>query len=222
MADIFNEIDEELRQEKLRKAWDRYGVLLLAAAALIVLGVAAWRGWDYHQTIRAREQGDAFAAAEQMMKAGDQKGAEAAFLALSKSSNGGYPMLAALRAASTLAETGEAAKALEAFDALAKAPATPALLADIARVRAAWLAVDIEDRPTFEARVAPLAVGNAPFRHAARELLALSAWKAGDLAAVTKRIEEIDADPETPRGLSERASILAALVRAHTPSGKAN
>lgn len=222
MADIFNEIDEELRQEKLRKAWDRWGVLVIVFAAMIVLAVAAWRGWDHWQTNRAREQGDQFAAAEQLMKNGDQKAAEAAFLALSKNSSGGYPMLAALRAASTLAETGETAKALEAFDALAKAPSVPAVLADIARVRAAFLAVDVEDRATFDARVAPLAVGNSPYRHAARELLALAAWKAGDLAAVKKEIDAIDADPETPRGLSDRAAVLSALVRAHTPSGKAN
>ena len=41
MADIFNEIDDDLRHDRYRKLWDRYGVIVLIAAAALVLGVAA-------------------------------------------------------------------------------------------------------------------------------------------------------------------------------------
>jgi hypothetical protein len=222
MADIFNEIDEELRQERLRKAWDRWGVLILAAAALVVIGVAAWRGWDHWQTVRARAEGDAFAVAEEIAQKGDHQAAEQAFLALTRESAGGYPLLAGLRAAATLAEGGDPAAALAAFDGLAGNDRTPALLADLARVRAAHLAIDLEDRATFEARVAAFDGPARPYRHQARELLVLSAWKAGDFDAARARLAAIEQDPETPRSLLDRAAVLSALVRAHTPAGKAN
>ncbi|NLH80721.1 MAG: tetratricopeptide repeat protein, partial [Phyllobacteriaceae bacterium] len=63
MADIFNEIDEELRQEKLKKFWDRWGVAILAAAVAVVLAVAGWRVWDHYRQKAAEAQGDAFLAA---------------------------------------------------------------------------------------------------------------------------------------------------------------
>ncbi|MDB5641378.1 MAG: hypothetical protein JWN07_695, partial [Hyphomicrobiales bacterium] len=37
MADIFREIDEELRRDKAAKVWDRYQKPIVALAVLIVL-----------------------------------------------------------------------------------------------------------------------------------------------------------------------------------------
>jgi hypothetical protein len=97
MADIFNEIDEQLRQEKIRKLWDRYGVLLLVLAVAIVAGVAGWRFYDNWRVQQAQAQGDAFVAAGRLAATGDVKGAEAGFATLAATSSGGYPALAALR-----------------------------------------------------------------------------------------------------------------------------
>jgi hypothetical protein len=41
VADIFHEVDEEVRREQLKKLWDRYSIYLIALAVLIVAGMAA-------------------------------------------------------------------------------------------------------------------------------------------------------------------------------------
>ena len=41
VADIFEEVDEELKEENLKKLWDRYGRLIVVAVILLVGGVAA-------------------------------------------------------------------------------------------------------------------------------------------------------------------------------------
>lgn len=222
MADIFNEIDEDLRQEKLRKLWDRWGILVLVAAVAVVVAVAGWRVWDHMRQQRAQTEGDAFYAATELVKTGDLAGGEEALLALAKTSAGGYPVLSALRAAGARAQAGEVDAALAAFDAVAADPKTPLRIAEIARIRAAYFAVDVVDRAGVEARATPLAAAGRPYRAAAREILALAAWKAGDAATVTARIAEIEADPETPRDLLDRISVLSALVKAQGTSGKAN
>ena len=221
MSDIFNEIDEELRNEQIRKLWDRYGVLVLAMAVAVVVVVAGWRGYEYWRLTQAREQGDAFAAASRLVQGGDAKAGEEAFRGLAATGSGGYPTLAALRAAGTQAETGDAAGAIKAFDAVAAKASTPPLFADVARVRAAYLAVDVEDRAAVEGRAAPLALAGKPFRHSAREILALTAWKAGDIATTQKWIDSVTADPDTPRDLADRIAVLEALVRASAVPGKA-
>lgn len=222
MSDIFNEIDEELRNEQIRKLWDRYGVLVLVVAVAIVAVVAGWRGYEYWRLIQSRQQGDAFAAASRLVHSGELKAGEEAFRGLAETGSGGYPALAALRAAAAVAEQGDAAAAIKAFDAVAAKASTPPLFADIARVRAAYLAVDVEDRAAVEGRAAPLALAGKPFRHSAREIMALAAWKAGDLAATAKWVEAVEADPETPRDLSDRIAVLNALVRAAAAPGKAS
>ena len=221
MADIFNEIDEELRQEKLRKLWDRYGVLVLAAAVAVVLAVAGWRAYDHWRSKQAEVQGDAFVAAARLAGSGDLAGAEAAFTALAGTSSGSYPSLAGLRAAALKAEAGDKAGAVAAYDALAARASTTPLLGEVARIRAAQLAVDLEDRAALEVRVGPLAAATRPFRSEAREILALVAWKAGDFDTARKWLEAIETDPETPRDLLDRTAMLTALISAHASTGKA-
>lgn len=221
MADIFNEIDEELRNEQIRKLWDRYGVLVLVAAVAIVAVVAGWRGYDYWRTLQSRAQGDVFTAATRLARSGDFDGAAEKLRGLAETGSGGYPALAALRSAAGLADRGDEAGAIRAFDAVAVKSTTPPLLADVARVRAAYLALDTEERAAVEARVAPLALAGKPFRHSAREILALSAWKAGDLATTAKWVETVETDPETPRDLADRIAVLNALVRGSAATGKA-
>jgi len=221
MADIFNEIDEELRNEQIRKLWDRYGVLVLVAAAAVVVAVAGWRGYDYWRLTQARAQGDAFARAAQLVQSGDLKGGAEAFQGLAETGSGGYPTLAALRAAATVAQEGDTAAAIRAFDAVAAKASTPPLFADVARVRAAYLALDVEERAAVESRAAPLALAGKPFRHSAREIMALAAWKAGDIETTRKWIDTVEADPETPRDLADRIAVLNALVRG-TAAGKAS
>ena len=39
MSDIFQEVDEEVRREQLKKLWDRYGNYVVAALVLVVAAV---------------------------------------------------------------------------------------------------------------------------------------------------------------------------------------
>lgn len=222
MSDIFNEIDEELRNEQIRKLWDRYGVFVLIAAVVIVVAVAGWRGYDYWRLTQSRAQGDAYTTAVAKLKSGELDAGEDALRGLAETGNGGYPALASLRVAAAMAEKGDAAGAIKAFDAVAAKPGTDPLLADVARIRAAYLALDTEDRAALEARAAPLALAGKPFRHSAREILALAAWKAGDVATTRRWIETIEADAETPRDLADRIAVLNALVRGTAAPGKAD
>ena len=60
MADIFHEVDEEVRREQLKRLWDRYSIYLIALAVLIVAGIGAWRGYEYWVAKRAAAAGAAF------------------------------------------------------------------------------------------------------------------------------------------------------------------
>ena len=44
MADIFHEVDEEVRREQLKRLWDRYSIYLIALAVLIVASIALEAG----------------------------------------------------------------------------------------------------------------------------------------------------------------------------------
>ena len=63
-------------------------------------------------------------------------------------------------------------------------------------------------------RLDPLAEPSRTFRHTARELLALSAWRNHDVAAARRYIDMIATDAETPPGTRARVDVLSALIAA--------
>src|SRR5262250_1516628 len=79
VADIFHEVDEEVRREQLKKLWDRYSIYLIALAVLVIVGMAAWRGYEYWVAKKAAAAGAQFEAAIALSEEGKQAEAEAAF-----------------------------------------------------------------------------------------------------------------------------------------------
>ena len=47
MADIFDEIEEDLRRDRMKEIWQRYGNYILGLAVLIIIGVAGRQGYNY-------------------------------------------------------------------------------------------------------------------------------------------------------------------------------
>ena len=62
------------------------------------------------------------------------------------------------------------------------------------------------------ARLEPFTTPEATYRHTARELLALSAWRANDMAAARKWLDLIGNDGETPPSMRSRAEAMHALL----------
>ncbi len=44
---IFREVDEAVRQDKLKSLWDKYGLWVVAGAALIIASVSGYKFWVY-------------------------------------------------------------------------------------------------------------------------------------------------------------------------------
>ncbi len=220
MADIFHEVDEEVRRERLQKLWERYSVLIIAVAVLIVAGIGAWRGYEWWISKQAAAAGAQFEAASALSDAGKHAQAEAAFAKLAASgAPSGYRTLARFRVAGELAQT-KPAEAVKAYDALASDPSVGSTLQDLATLRAAMLRIDDTSFKDLQLKLAPLAEQGRPFRHTAREMLALSAWQHHDATAAKKYIDEITGDPTAPPLMRVRAETLSRLIAAQGKQGK--
>lgn len=218
VSDIFNEVDEEVRREQLKKLWDRYGHYFVALALLVVIGIAGWRTYDWYQTKKAAESGMAFEAAVALVDEGKPQEAQAAFDKLEKEGTSGYRTLARLREASALAQRDRDA-AVKMFDQLAADTSLNPTFRDLAAVRAGLLLVDSAPPAELQRRLEPLIGKDRPFRHTAREALALSAWRAGDLTAAQRWFDMINADQETPASTRSRVEVLMALAGAQGKGG---
>jgi hypothetical protein len=218
MSDIFREVDEDIRHEKYRRLWDRFGIYVIALAVLVVVGTGGYRGWLYWQEQQAQAAGDTFLKAVSLANEGKADEAAPLFESLT-TATGGYPVLARLRAATDLATQGKEAEAIERFDALANDTSIDPLMRNLAAVRAGYLAMDNSDYAALASRLEPIAAEGNAWRFAAREILAFSAWKAGDMTAAQGWVDKIAGDTAAPRDIAGRVGLLDDLIRAAT--GKA-
>ncbi|WP_018390301.1 tetratricopeptide repeat protein [Ancylobacter sp. FA202] len=216
MADIFNEIDEDLRRERFGRLWTRYGAYLIGFAVLIVVAVAGWRGYEWWRLQQDQAAGAQFEAAMKLSAEGKTTEAEAAFAALEKDGTRGYRILARFQAADELAKT-DRATAVADYDALARDASISPLMQNVAQVRAALLLVDTAPLADIEGRMKPLDTPAGAFRHSARELIGLAQYKAGDYAGATTTFTTILGDGETPPGLRRRADLMRTLAASSLP-----
>ena len=211
MSELFDEVDEDVRRDQLKKLWDQYSIYIVAAALLLVAAVGGWRGYQYLEAKKAAQAGAAFDKAIELSEQNKPAEAEAAFNSLAATAPSGYRMLARLRAAAEVAERDPQA-AVKLYDDISTDRSIGALEQELARIRAADLLVDTATYPTMLQRLEPSTAPQATFRHTARELLALSAWHANDTTAARKWLDLIANDAETPPGLRSRAEALQALL----------
>jgi hypothetical protein len=214
VADIFQEVDEEIRREQLKKLWERFGTLIVAVCVLVVAGVAAWRGYEYWRMKQAGASGASFEQAVLLAGSGKDQDAEAAFAKIATDGTASYRVLARLRAAAEEGKIDRTA-AVKDYDAIAADKSVGQVIQDLAVLRAGFLLVDTAHYGDIRARLEPLTAADRTFRYSAIELLALSAWKEGDMGAARQWTDMIATDPQTPSGARSRAEVLSELIAAN-------
>ncbi len=212
MADLFREVDEDLRRENFEKLWKKYGKIFIALFVAVILavgGVQAWRAYDQQ---RREDLSDRFAAALAQARGGDQAGAIAVLDEFGAPGDGGYAGLAALERARLMAEEDDADGAIALWDRIAADSTLGPGFRDVATLLSVLHQIDTADPDELRARLEPLAGAGMAFRGSAWELMAVLALRAGDKAAAMELYTKISDDREISSGLRARAAqMLAAL-----------
>lgn len=207
---VLREVDQELAEERQWAAFRKHGPSVIAAAVIVVLGVAGWQLWNSMQTRSAEAQALAFRGALEVLEE-DPTAGRAALEGVADE-KGGYGALAALQRAGSYASGGERLKALEIYRSIASGDA-PKRVRELAQLRAAYLAL-ADGRDAVIADLGDLTEAEGPFGYYAKEVLALAALDAEDYETALSSFQLLAADLVAPRGVRDRASEFAALASA--------
>ena len=208
MADIFHEVEEDLRRDQAAAIWKKYGNYIIGAALLLVLAVAAQWGWTEYST---RQQLQASADFLNAAATSDLKQREAA---LSKvvSDGGTYAVLARFRLAETALEAGDKDKARGILTEITKNQGADKPLRDLAAVQAALLELEIGKPETAAELVKDLTKEGEAYRLSALEITGLAALAAGDKEKAKTTFEALKKAAEEQAvpgsGFAQRADQL--------------
>jgi hypothetical protein len=217
VSDIFREVEEDVRRERLEKLWKQYGDYVIAGVAVIVVGIAGYKLWQHYEAQQLAKASAAYSAAIEMSDNGKNAEAAQAFAKIVKLAPSGYAATARLAEADALLADGRAADAVALYKTIADKDKTE--LGDLARIRAAWALADSASKKDLQTLLAPLTDSKSPWRFMGREILAYSDFRDGAMKAAQSEYESLAAEPETPASLRQRATAMASLIRA---SGGAN
>lgn len=212
MTDIFDEVEEDLRRERLAKVWERYGIYVILVAVLIVVVTAGWRGYEWWRVSSERSAGDQYVALLSETDAAPDLTPDA-LAAFADDAPGGFAILARFRTATAFDEAGEPALAVETLRTVANDSGAPSLYRDMAQVRLAQLLLDEGDNAAAQEAVVALAedAGN-PFNRSATEMMGLASYAAGELDAAERWYEQLSTNAVTSQAMRQRAETMLQLI----------
>jgi hypothetical protein len=209
VTDIFHEVEEEVRRERYAQLWKKYGDYVMAVAAIIVVGVAAWQLWQRYQLNQRIEASNAYIVA---LETRDPEKAASAFAKLAKTAPGGYALISRMQEANSLLAAGKHDKATALYRELMKG--SDPLFASVARLRLAWADADALSKKQMQDLVAPLTAKDNAFHYMANELLAYVDYRQGNVKEAQTVYETLANDASTPDGIKARAGGMAAFLAA--------
>lgn len=205
------EVDEKLREERLKSAAKRYGPWVGGAVLAFLLGVAGWQFWTEYSLTQSRDHSDSYVAAQGLARANNLDAAKEAFAELRDQGPRPYRVMAMLEHAALLSEQGDLEASLAEFDRAAEA-ASDRTMRDTARLRAAFIAAEIQEFDAVRARLQPLIDSDSRLAFLARELLGVEAWEAGELDLARTTFEGLTLAFDAPDAVRERAQIALSVI----------
>jgi hypothetical protein len=212
LADIFQEIDEDVRRERLQQLWKRYANYVIGAALLLVLATAGVVGWREYQERQNQAQARRFLAAMDQAARGEDAAAREAFARLAAEAGAGYATLARLQEAALLAKAGDAAGAAKVYEQIAADSRADRVFRDLATVMIVQDTIATGDPARLAQLLAPLLAEKNPWRHSATELSALLAQRAGDPAKAKELYAKLADDLTAPQNMRARATEMLAIL----------
>ena len=206
MADIFDEIDEDLKRDQIQLLWARYGNLVMAAVATIVLLVGLRQGYTAWQTSQAEASASAY---QQALKSDDVVGAlEAQLGQLSD----GYGMLAQFQIAAVQAANDDFEAAEASYLKLAADESLEPLYQQVATLLSVMVAPQDADISALETRLSDLETALGPWQAMALETGAGLALRKGNKDAAVAKYKRLIEMADVPAGMRQRAERMIVML----------
>ncbi|MDB5418695.1 MAG: hypothetical protein JWP50_2114 [Phenylobacterium sp.] len=211
MADLFDEVEEQLRSDRYRTLALRAAPWVLGVVLAALVAWLAWWGWERYRDTAANKASEQYAQGLDALEQGRAAEAARLFTEVSKSSATGYKSLALMQLGGIELTQNHAPAAVRLFDQAAEA-APDDTVGDAARLKSAFAVLDTAREKDVEARLTPLMQDGRPYRVQAREALAFAKLTAGDLAGARSDFVIISGMLDAPEGARARAKAAIGLI----------
>ncbi|MEC9022356.1 MAG: tetratricopeptide repeat protein [Pseudomonadota bacterium] len=214
MVDIFQEVDEELRQDRLQRFWGLYGRFILVGVVLVIGAAAGWKGWDHYSLVKRMDSSHQYQVAENLLREGKPDDALALFADLSRKGFGSYQKLGEIRKAALLRDSGNIEGAVDIYARISQDTSQSRILRDAASLNLVLTKFGGSDkkRQSLVSYLRPLTDAGRPLRISALEVLGLLELERGDKKSAGSIFKKLVDASEAPESIRARAARLVTIL----------
>tara|TARA_Y100001970_G_scaffold279303_1_gene386399 strand:- start:813 stop:1460 length:648 start_codon:yes stop_codon:yes gene_type:complete len=213
LADIFNEIDEDIRRERYQKLWKTYGKFLIIAVIIFFLGAAIYVAWNNYLENLKKKEGDIFSHSLEMIDKESWDGASSNLYNLYISSTSGYRALAMLQHASVLIKNNKTNDAIEIYRDLVEDGKSDIIFRDLARYLIVIHTFDFAKDVEIKEQLSYLLDKENPWYYSASEIEGFRLIRQGKYNEAEDIFLSLSDDIETPSGIRIRSAEIIAKLR---------
>jgi hypothetical protein len=206
---FYREVDEELRRDRARTMWERYGKLAIAGVVLLLAAIAGAIYWNNQQQVQAGKQGEQLISAFDDISGANKGPATAKLDTLAKAGQPGYRAAALLTKADLAIEANNLPGAAALFRQVAADQSLDETYRNLALVRQTHVEFDTLQPQAVVDRLKPLAVAGNPWFGSAGEMVAISYLKLNKPQDAARIFAAMAKDKQVPDSVRSRAVQMA-------------
>ena len=206
MSDLFQEIDDELRQDKASRLWKLYGKYVIAAAIIIITSVGGYKFWQQKQLDDGEKASIAYEAALARSASGDFKGAIDQLNEKELGITTGYAALSQMQKANLAVKIKDFEAALITYKDIAENEDYPQSIKEWASFRHVVVRVGKKIDLKASADLDELIATDSPWRFLAKEIKAIKEIEIGNNSGAKAIFSELADDENAPERLRVRAA----------------
>jgi hypothetical protein len=210
-SELFREVDEDYRRERMFAFFRRYGAVIALAAAVVFAGVAGYNQFEGRSQARKAAETTRFEGLLSSVHQGGETASADALAAFAAQASPAQATLALFTEASLRLKSGNLVGASQIYHQIADGSAADPLLRDLAVVRLGYIAADQPKPEPLIPRLREIADKDGPWRYDAREAIALLTARSGQRDQAATLFSDLAHAAGAPPDMAGRAHALAEL-----------
>jgi hypothetical protein len=211
MADLIDEIKDDIQQEQYAKLWHQYSNYIIGLIIAVVLSTAVFVWWKNYSQAKSEEQGSNIYKAFIAEKDANSEASLQLYSSIIDNGDKSHASISELRKAGLLLSVGKIDEALGLYKDLADNKKYPDELRELAGLLYIYNSIN-NGSADYLPRLKAMADGDGVFRYSAKELLAFTEFSAGSLDEAKKIFQELNSDINTPAKIKDRSGEMIGAI----------
>lgn len=209
---FIREIDEEIKNDRIKKLWDQYGLFIILFVIVAVSAAVSYETFKSWNEKRNQQYSNSYAYALNLQNQGRYAESLEVLEQMKKADNGVYSDVAEIQIANILVDQGKTDEAVKILEEVVNKKSFNKQMRDVAVIKLASYKLDTAPGEEIRALIAPYAESENSWTNIARELLAMLAVRDADFAQAKKLYNDIANSASATESLKARAKDMLATL----------